>query len=284
MKKNTRTLLTLALLLVFLASTAMVLRQFRDKSRGEEAYGEALALASGTEAQQPTPAAAAENEPPSTEETAEAATEPPRTVWVPAPVEDDPVMEEMASIDLAALQEVNEDVLGWIRIPDTRIDYPLLQGEDNEYYLNHTWDHQQYDVGSIFLECMNSPELTDYNTIIYGHNMNNGSMFAGLHMYTTETYRQEHPYVYILTDAGVYRYEIFAAYKADVVSITYGLSFNQQSTMEKFLSHAQESSKIDTGIIPEMQDRILTLSTCSGGDYSTRWVVQARMQMVEAEI
>lgn len=274
MKRKIRALLSAVLILVFLVSTAMLLRQSRDKAGGEAAYEAALALASGTR-KQSVPAA--------TEKTAEETTEPLRTVWIPAPVEDDPVMEEMASIDLAALREVNEDVLGWIRIPDTNIDYPLLQGEDNEYYLKHTWDRKWNSVGSVFMECMNSPDLTDYNTILYGHNMGDGSMFAGLHEYEEETYWQEHPYVYLLTDAGVYRYEIFAGYRAEVESPTYGLSFNQQTTKEKFLNHAQESSVFHTGILPQGQDRVLTLSTCTGAGYAARWVVQARLKLVETE-
>lgn len=266
-----RTVLTLLLAAVFIISTALLLRQMGDNSSGQDAYGDAIAIASGGESREiPEP-------------TVEETTQPtePETVWVPAPVEGDPMMEEMAAIDLAALREVNGDVVGWIRIPDTKIDYPLMQGEDNEHYLKHTWKGGKNVVGSIFLESRNSPDLTDYNTIVYGHNMSNGSMFAGLHKFRKQDYWEDHPYVYIATDDGVFRYEIFASYRADVESPAYGLSFNQMKTRTTFLQHSQESSVIDTGIQPEKTDRIVTLSTCSGAGYSNRWVVQARLKMVE---
>lgn len=274
MKKKTRNLMTLVLVAVFAVSTFLLLRQFRDNAGGEEAYGEALAIASGNSQQDQTQ--------PAVQETTEPTQ--PKTYWIPAPVEeDDPHMEEMAAIDLAALREVNQDVLGWIRIPNSRIDYPLMQGEDNDHYLNHTWDQRSNSVGSIFLECLNRSDLMDYNTIIYGHNMADGSMFAGLHQYTSDYYWRNHPYIYIATDAGVYRYEVFAAYKADTSSPTYGLSFNQQKTRDAFLLHAQENSVVDTGILPEGNDRVLTLSTCSGAVASDRWVVQARLRMVQVQ-
>lgn len=258
----------LVLLIVFVVSTTLLLRQQLDNAGGSDAYRDALAIASGTGHK--------------AEETTEATQ--PQTTWIPAPIEDDdPNLEKMAEIDLAALREVNEDVVGWICIPDSKINYPLLQGEDNDYYLKHTWDHRSNSVGSIFLEHRNKADLTEFNTIVYGHNMNNGSMFAGLKRYAATGYWEEHPYVYVLTDAGVYRYEVFSSYKANVDSSTYGLSFNQQETKAEFLVNALENSKIDTGIAPELTDRILTLSTCSGAGYTTRWVVHARLRMIEVE-
>ena len=93
-----------------------------------------------------------------------------------------------------------------------------------------------------------------------------------------------HPYIYLTTDAGVYRYEVFSSYKADVDGETYGLSFELVKTKARFLLHALENSVIDTGIMPDVTDRILTLSTCSGAGYTTRWVVHARLKMVEVEV
>ena len=271
--KKKRIMLTCLLLAVFAASTALLLCQFRDKAGGQDAYDDALAIASANTGPQET-------------ETVGAVTDPtqPQTVWVPAPVEEeDPYLEEMAQTDLAALQEVNQDVVGWIRIPGTKINYPLMQGEDNEYYLNRTWQGNRNSVGSIFLECRNNADLMDYNTIIYGHNMSDGSMFAALRKYN-QAFWEKHPYIYILTGAGVYRYEIFAAYKAGLEDPTYGLSFHQSKTRANFINHALEQSTIETDILPEKMDRILTLSTCSGGGYSSRWVVQARLRMVEVPV
>lgn len=274
MKRTTKKRILTLLLVVFCGSTFLLLRQAADNAGADSTYEDALAIASGS------PGAIRQAETQQPEETQPE--EPAAPVWIPAPVEDDPYMEELAAISLEALREINPDVIGWIRIPDTRIDYPLMQGTDNDYYLNHTWDNHKNAVGSIFLEYRNSPELTDYNTIVYGHNMNNGSMFAGLRQYSSAKFCQKHPYVYLLTDAGVYRYEVFSSYKAKVDSVAYGLSFQQEQTRADFLIHALENSDEDLGIVPEKNDRILTLSTCSGAGYSTRWVVHARLPMVEA--
>jgi len=274
-KKIIRKILMCILCAVFLVSSALVLRQWKDNAGGEETYADAMNLAlSAPKTEQSAP------QPQTPTEPAEAPTEP-VTRWVPVPVENDPAAEELRSINLQALREVNPDVLGWIRIPDTKIDYPLMQGEDNDFYLKHTWDKQPNSVGSIFMEHLSSSDLTDYNTIIYGHNMKNGSMFGKLPDFSVQKHWETHPYVYLLTDAGVYRYEIFAFYLAEVDSLTYSLNPEQEGTKAEFLKLAMENNRINTGIVPALTDRILTLSTCSGGSYANRYVVQARLPMME---
>lgn len=279
MSKKMRKILSAILLAIFLVSTGLLIRNFFGYGGGEEDYSDAAALARSDAPQAPEP----------TSETI-AATVPAETpdepvmVWVPAPPETpDPQMEKLEQTDLNALRSVNEDVLGWIQIPGSKIDYPILQGEDNEYYLKRTWKGHRNPVGSIFLESKNSPDFTDWNTIIYGHNMNDGSMFAPLHRYKKQDYWQQHPYIYIVTDAGVLRYEVFSSYNAKIGSKTYGLSFNQMQTREEFIAMALEQSQIDTGIVPEVTDQIITLSTCSGGE-ETRRVVHARMPMIEVTL
>ena len=274
MKEPVRRSLRLLLAAVFLVSTALLIRQQFDKKTGGESYAQAQQIATA----EPTVG---------TEETTETAAEPdqpPEMVWIPAPVEDgDPVLETMAQIDLEALRRTNPEVVGWIYLPQSKINYPLMQGQDNSYYLNHTWDEKSNAVGSIFLEYQNNPNLTDFNTIVYGHNMNDGSMFAGLRNFSTEGYWQAHPYVYVVSDEGIYRYEVFSSYKADLDSPVYGLSFDLTETKAEFLLYAMEQSVIDTGVLPDVTDRILTLSTCSGAGYTNRWVVHARLKMVEVE-
>lgn len=271
MKKNVRRGLQLVLLAVFLVSTSLLVTKWVDKANGSDVYEEAIAIASGSAEEQigeaPVPAAPR-----------------PELAWTPAPVEQDPHMDELMKINLDALRQVNPDVIGWILIPDTEINYPLLQGEDNDYYLNHTWKGQKNSVGSVFLECQNSPDLMDYNTIIYGHNMRDGSMFADIRNYAVKDYWKSNPFVYIITDAGVYRYDVFAAYKADLEGLTFGLAFEGEDSRNNFLRYIRRESDFDTGIVPEPNDRILTLSTCYGNTNESRWVVQARLRMVEVEV
>lgn len=221
-------------------------------------------------------------EPETTAETVETEPEPEiPEVWTEAEVEDDPYMKELAEIDLRPFREGNQDVLGWITIPGTQVDYPLMEGEDNEFYLSHTWDKKASEAGSILLEYRSNPDFRDFNTLIYGHRMKNGTMFGSLKHYDTEEYYREHPYVYLVDDLGVHRYEIFAAYTAAVNTRTYYYGFTDEETMQLFLDYCMEMSVIDTGVIPTPDDKVLTLVTCTGNGYDARWVVQARLKGVE---
>ena len=188
--------------------------------------------------------------------------------------ENDPYLEALLEVDLAALREVNEDVIGWICIPDTPVSYPLMQGETNNYYLNRTWKKKAISVGSIFLEHLNSPDFTDFNTLVYGHNMNDKSMFGALGNYKDKSYWEEHPYIYIVTDSGVRRYDIFAVHRAKIDSPVYGMVIKSPKKKNEFIEYSVSHSKLDTGIVPGIDDKILTVSTCSLGGYGHRWVVQ----------
>ena len=193
------------------------------------------------------------------------------------------MIEQMEQISLEELRKINQEVIGWIRIPDTEIDYPVMQGTDNDFYLEHAWDGTENSVGSIFMEYSNHSGLTDYNTLIYGHNMQNGSMFAALRRYYDQEFYEAHPYVYLKTDQGVFRYEIFSAYPAEVDSSVYRLNFGRLSEREAFLEETLDHSGIQTGVKPGVRDRVLTLSTCTSSGYSKRWVVLARLKMIQTE-
>lgn len=270
--KKSKLIVNVILALVFIFSAIMIVLQVRDDTSGASEYRQAQEIArdTGTEA-------GSGSEP--TEASASSQKSAGELIWVPVEVNDDPVLEELRKTDLAALREINPDVVAWIRVPDTKIDYPVVQGEDNDYYLKHTWQGSQNTVGTIFMDCNSSPALTDYNTLIYGHNMRSGSMFASLRNYSQQSYFDAHPYVYLLVDNGAFRFEVFSAYKAELDASAYGQSFRQRETREIFLQDAAEKSAIETGITPGIRDRILTLSTCSGSGYDTRWVVQARLEM-----
>ena len=272
LKKIIRTLLNLLMILAFLFSMGMFAQKQRQKAIGSGTYEKALALAtSGTS---PPKTASAEAE--STEQALQWRAE--------LPDEGDPHVQQLKNLNLEALRQINPDVVGWILIPGTEVNYPLMQGQDNDYYLNRTWDEQENDVGSIFLEHLNRPDFTDFNTIVYGHNMIDGSMFASLRKYRQQSHWEEHPYVYIRSDLGVYRYEIFSSYLADVESNTYGIGFSGEESKGRFLDWIIGLSDITTDVRPEPTDRILTLSTCSGRGHTTRWVVHARLKMIPQEL
>ena len=131
------------------------------------------------------------------------------------------------------------------------------------------------------MEHLNSRDLTDFNTIVYGHNMNNKSMFGQLSNYSIADYWQTHPYVYIATEPDVYRYEVFAFLQAPVDSVIYSMNPQRDDTKQEFIDFSLAHNRIDTGIVPVITDRILTLSTCTGRNYLSRNVVQARLPMME---
>ncbi len=212
------------------------------------------------------------------EETAEAAPAPVATPKpTPKPTDityTDPVIDELLKLDLAPLQAENPDVIGWIHIPDTIVSYPLMKGEDDDFYLRHSWKKTKSSSGAIFMEYQNSADFSDFNTIIYGHNMRNDSMFGTLGEYRKAEYWQEHPYVYIVNEEGVFRYDIFAAHKVRLNTTVYGMKIDDPAHREEFISFALDYSELETGIEPTVYDSLLTLSTCSGGS-KNRWVVQA---------
>lgn len=264
--KKLRLLLTAALVLVLAVSVGMLIRQNIQYREGEEAYAEAEALVELPDLSQlPQPEPVPEETVPSEEEMAPEE----------QPVYVDPYADALRNMDFSALREVNSDVLGWILIPNTAVSYPVVQGTDNDYYLNHTWKKWTSVVGSIFLECQNSRDLSDFNTIIYGHRMNNGSMFASLKNYKKQSWWSDHPCVYITDDSGSHKYEIFAAYEVSTEGETYRLGFRSDQEKQAFIDYCLAQSVIDTGVVPRTYDRILTLSTCTGQGHATRWVVQA---------
>lgn len=189
-----------------------------------------------------------------------------------------PYVESLQNIKLQALREVNPDVIGWIVVPGTRISYPMVQANDNDYYLHRTWNLTDSIVGSIFMDANCTPDLGDFNTLIYGHNMAIGSMFGELRQFKTTAYRNYHPVFLITTDTGVYTYRIFSAFEASVTDPVFMIQVGRNDEKQSLIDCAVEKSVIATGIIPSIEDHIVTLSTCTGRGYATRWVVVGRLE------
>ena len=265
MNRKTKKVLNIILTLMLAVCVVMVIISVKEDAVSQKDYDEANILASHQEAETTAITAPTESDEfsPETIPTQEA-----------APIPDDPIILELMETDLEALRQENEDVLGWITMPGTVINYPLMQWTDNQFYLNHTWKQTPNSNGSIFMECQNNRDFTDFNTIIYGHNMTGGSMFGSLRQFKLQSYWEEHPTFYIACDQGVLRYDIFAVHKPGVDTIIYGLDLDTDEKKTRFIRFATDYSSYDTGIKPTIEDRIVTLSTCSGQGYTTRWVVQ----------
>ena len=183
--------------------------------------------------------------------------------------------EQVQRVALSELQAQNPDTVGWIEIPGTGISYPLMQADDNAYYLNHTFSGKVNSAGSIFMEQLNSSDFTDLHTIIYGHNMKNGSMFAGLKNYTSPSYLVAHPNVYLDLADGTHCYQIFSVYEVEAESDSYTIGFAPDEQYETFLQTLKSRSAYDTGVTVTKDDSIITLSTCTRqGEH--RYLVHAK--------
>lgn len=279
MKPFFRRAALLLLALVFAASLTGVLYKLVQYRQGDQVNSEAEGLASLPDLTAlpapipPLPQPAEEDAGASSSADSSA----PPTAQPETPVYVDPYADALRSMDFTALRTVNSDVLGWILIPGTNVSYPLLQGDDNQYYLNHTWKRTKNSLGSIFMEQYNSSDLSDFHTLIYGHRAQNRAMFGSLKRYRDLSYWKKHPTVYVTDDNGSHAYQIFAAYEVSVTGDTYRLSFSGEEDRQGFLDFCLSQSVIDTGVVPTPADRILTLSTCTGNGHETRWVVQAAM-------
>ena len=183
-------------------------------------------------------------------------------------------------VDFTELKKVNSDIIGWFIVENTTISYPLLQGPDNDKYLATTYNGMHSKFGSIFMDYRNRPDLSSRHSIIYGHNMGNGAMFGALIKYTQQDYYEQRKYFHILTETGLLKYEIFSAYTADVNihQAVYQLQFSSDENYQGFLSSITGWSQINTGISPNVNDTIVTLSTCPNiTDKSKRIVIHGRL-------
>lgn len=189
-------------------------------------------------------------------------------------------------IDFAALQEMNPDIYAWIQVEGTAIDYPIVQHpEDNGYYLNHTVEGEEAIEGAIFTEDYNKKDFEDPNTVIYGHNMKNGSMFRSLHEFSDRSFFNENRDITIYLPDQIRHYEIFAAYLYDSRHILQSFDFSDEKVFESYLksvfSIRDMSSYVDSSVEVDKDSKIITLSTCYKGMDEKRYLVQAVLVSVE---
>lgn len=180
-------------------------------------------------------------------------------------------------IDFDAYWALNPDVYAYIYIENTKVDYPILQHPtDNSYYLDYNMDGTKGYPGCIYTEKENAKDFSNPNTILYGHNMRNGSMFHTLHDFEKVDFFQNNKYIYIYLPTQVLQYKIFAAYTFSDRHILNAYNFYDQTEYQRYLDSIFQNKKanLDTSVPVTTNDQMITLSTCTGND-STRWLVQA---------
>lgn len=186
--------------------------------------------------------------------------------------------EVIIPIDFAELRSQNEDVYAWVDIEDTNVHYPILQSPtDDSYYLNHTIDHVAGLPGSIYTERVNAKDFSDFNTMIYGHDMKNGTMFKDLHKFEDKEFFDTHDTVMIYTETEAKTYRVFAAVIYDDRHIMYSYDNDSVADRKAFIQSLYDvgarGSLFREGMEIDENSKLITMSTCIGGRPDRRYIV-----------
>ncbi len=165
-------------------------------------------------------------------------------------------------VDFDKLREEGPEIVGWLYSEDTPINYPLVYHQNNSYYLDRLPSGKFSAGGSIFMECTNNPDFSDLNTIFYGHNMNDDSMFGSLAEYRKQEYYEMHPTMYLLTPEKDYRLDLIGGYTTPSVSDTYSIPADK-AEWAYLVQKAEENTEFEPIHQAQPGERLVTLSTCS---------------------
>ena len=191
-------------------------------------------------------------------------------------------------INFQLLQKINPEICAWVQIPGTRIDYPVArhEGEDQSFYLNHNLYGEPEVTGCIYMENINQLDFNAGNTVLYGHNMKNGSMFQNLHLFKDEKFFDENEKVYIYLPGEILEYRIIAAYETDNRHILYAFDFSSPNMICQYLQEVLSIRSMYAHVRhPEdlpSELKILTMSTCVSGRPESRYLIQALLYQREA--
>lgn len=186
--------------------------------------------------------------------------------------------ENYFSVNWEGLKAANPNVVAWLIVPGTGISYPVVQTDNNDYYLNHSFNGQYNNLGAIFLDCAANPDFLDDNSIIYGHSVDIGGMFTALKSFTNLSFFESHPYFWVLTPNQNYRCEVDAFYKGNDRSAIYTVDFGdyEHEVMQEIYQEAMYTRDMNLS-----GKRFVTLSTCNleYGFYSDqRYVLMGAME------
>ncbi len=183
-------------------------------------------------------------------------------------------------IDFEGLKQINPDVIAWIKIPGTNVDYPILQSQEeaDDYYLNRTLEKQEGLPGSIYVEKYDSPDFSDAVSVIYGHTLHDGTMFSELKKYREKDFFEKNPYVYIyLPDGTRKKFQIFAAVAFDDRYLIMSYAFTYDKDFDQYITDLKSciDGNVNEDINVEFGDTVITLSTCIDEFPDQRWLVNA---------
>lgn len=184
-------------------------------------------------------------------------------------------------IDFESLQAVNSDVVGWIYCEGTVINYPILRGTDNNAYFDHTYEGGYSRAGSIFVDAANRRDFADSNTIIYGHHMKNGSMFASLQDWMDQEFYEKHPVMWLLTPEQDYKVVLFSGYVVSAYSDTYTIFTGPCDEFTDYLAGCVERSSFRADVELNKNGCYVLLSTCAYKFENARYVLHGMLAPVD---
>ena len=177
------------------------------------------------------------------------------------------------------LVKINEDYKMWIEVPNTNIDYPVVQGKDNDFYLNHDFNKKESSSGAIFIDYKNNIEK-DKNIIIYGHNMRNKSMFQNLMKFKDEAFWKENSKIILTIGGKRYEYKIFSSYISNAKDVDLNINFKSEDEYLKYIDSIKKKSSFHRDIDIKSDDRIITLSTCSYEEDNNRMIIHGILEKI----
>lgn len=189
------------------------------------------------------------------------------------------------TVDFTELQEqcTNGNVVGWLYCDDSKINYPVVCGTNNQFYLHHLVDGTENVSGTLFLDCKNHEDWTDGNNIIYGHHMADGSMFGGLSKYRHQDYAAEHPFMWLITPDCEYKLQYLGCYVTDTESKTFEISFDSDAAFQEYIDYSNKCFLYPTDCTMSTEDRFVSLITCSYESNNVRQCTLFRI-MTEDEL
>lgn len=171
----------------------------------------------------------------------------------------------------------NPDIVAYITIPGTQVGNAVVQGTNNEFYLYHDIFRRPNMNGALFMDYRNTPDFSNPNTIIYGHNMNNGTKFHNLRFYMQQDFFESHPHILVITAYNVFIYEVFSTFSTRVDFDYIQVHFYNRDEFGELIDEINRRAVFETGIIADSYDRILILSTCTNVREDMRYVVAGRL-------
>ena len=180
-------------------------------------------------------------------------------------------------IDFEKLHKINKKCFGWLQIPNTDVSYPVVYTDDNSYYLRRALDGSKLSSGTLFADKRNKKFAEDDNTVIYGHHVQSGIMFAPLVKYKNQNFFDEHQYGYMITPEGNYRIDFFAGFITTPKDDVYSTALQTENRFNSFVERCISSSDFKTDIKPEYGEKLVTLSTCTYEFDDARYVVVGRI-------